>query len=179
MPLYKKWETNSNDILLSLFKVSKNRKHNPNTHKKMCIHIIASVIDIAISFIVGVITLNIIKPSFNCINRDVMVNLSVIAVVGSMGVHGLDMLIQCCVKRNGDNTEDNQFNPKSVWAGIFCTFLHLVKLIVICAVILPNLKYPQETCDNTIIFFSILFVLVTFFVIVLRAIAHIKHVRQK
>ena len=152
----------------------------PNTHKKMCIHIIASVIDIAISFIVGVITLNIIKPSFSCINRDVMVNLSVIAVVGSMGVHGLDMLIQCCVKRNGDrNGEDNQLNPKSVWAGIFFTFLHLVKLIVICAVILPNLKYPQETCDNTIIFFSILFVLVTFFVIVCRAIAHIKQVRQK
>ena len=151
----------------------------PNTHKQMCIHMIASVIDIAISFIVGVITLNIIKPSFNCINRDVMVNLSVIAVVGSMGVHGLDMLIQCCVKRNGDNTENNQFNPKSFWAGIFFTFLHLIKLLVICAVILPNLKYPQETCDNTIIFFSILFVLVAVFVVVFRVIGHIKHVRQK
>ena len=144
--------------------------------------IMTSVIDMAVLLINGVIGVNIRAPSFNCVNKDVMDNLSLIVLVCVFGLHILEMIIQCCVgyhRTNAYTTDDDHFNPKSFWAGIFCTFLHLVKLIVICAVILPNLKYPQETCDNTIIFFSILFVLVTFFVIVLRAIAHIKQVRQK
>ena len=158
-----------------------------NTHKKMCVQnayfyfIMTSVIDIATSIMVAVVGVNILTPNFNCINKDVVNNLNLIVLVCVFGVHVLEVIIQCCIQGGlgRDTPEDNQFNPKSFWAGIFCTFLHLVKLIVICAVILPNLKYPQETCDNTIIFFSILFVLVTLFVIVCRAIAHIKQVRQK
>ena len=141
--------------------------------------IMTSVIDIATSLMVVVIAANILTPSYNCINKDVMSNLNWIVLACVIGVVGLEMIIQCCVQRNGDNTDDNQFNPKSFWSGIFFTFLHFIKLLVLCAIILPNLKYPQETCDNTIIFFAILFVLVTLFVIVFRAIGHIKHVRQK
>ena len=141
--------------------------------------IMTSVIDIATSLMVVVISANILTPSYNCINKDVMSNLNWIVLACVIGVVGLEMIIQCCVQRNGDNTDDNQFNSRSFWSGIFFTFLHLIKLLVLCAIILPNLKYPKETCDNTIIFFSILFVLVTVFVIVFRAIGHIKHVRQK
>ena len=142
--------------------------------------IIPSVIDMAVLLIVGVIGVNILTPSFNCVNKDVMHNLNVMVLVCVFGVHCLEMIIQCCLgyqRTNAYTTDDDQFNPKSFWAGIFFTFLHLIKLIVICAVILPNLKYIQETCDNTIIFFSILFVLVAFFVVVFRVIGHIKHVR--
>ena len=141
--------------------------------------IMTSVIDIATSLMVVVISANILTPNYNCINKDVMSNLNWIVLACVIGVVGLEMIIQCCVQRNGDNTDDNQFNSRSFWSGIFFTFLHLIKLLVLCAIILPNLKYPKETCDNTIIFFSILFVLVTIFVIVFRAIGHIKHVRQK
>ena len=141
--------------------------------------IMTSVIDIATSLMVVVISANILTPSYNCINKDVMSNLNWIVLACVIGIVGLDMIIQCCVQKNGDNTDDNQFNSRSFWSGIFFTFLHLIKLLVLCAIILPNLKYPKETCDNTIIFFSILFVLVTVFVIVFRAIEHIKHVRQK
>ena len=142
--------------------------------------IMTSVIDIATSLMVAIGGVNILTPSFNCINKDVMHNLNWIVVVCLLGLVGLEMIIRCCVQvMFAGDTQDNQFNPKSFWSGIFVTFLHFIKLLVLCAIILPNLKYPQETCDNTIIFFSILFVLVTFFVIVFRAIGHIKHVQQK
>ena len=158
-----------------------------NTHKKMCVQnayfyfIMTSVIDIATSIMVAVVGVNILTPKFNCINKDVVNNLNLIVLVCVFGVHVLEVIIQCCIQGGlgRDTPEDNQFNPKSFWSGIFFTVLHFIKLLVLCAIILPNLKYPQETCDNTIIFFSILFVLVTFFVIVIRAIAHIKQVRQK
>ena len=158
-----------------------------NTHKKMCVQnayfyfIMTSVIDMAVLLIVGVIGVNILTPSFNCINKDVVNNLNLIVLVCVFGVHGLEVILQCCIQGGlaTATPEDDQFNPKSFWSGIFFTVLHFIKLLVLCAIILPNLKYPQETCDNTIIFFSILFVLVTFFVIVCRAIAQIKQVRQK
>ena len=155
-----------------------------NTHKKMCIQnspcyfIVASVIDMAVWLIVGAIGVNILTPSFNCVNKDVVVHLNVMVLVCVFGLHILEMIIQCCVgyhRTNAYTTDDDQFNPKSFWSGIFFTFLHLIKLLVICIVILPNLKYPQETCDNTIIFFSILLMLVAIFVVVSRVIGHIKH----
>ena len=141
--------------------------------------IMTSVIDIATSLMVVVISANILTPSYNCINKDVMSNLNWIVLACVIGVVGLEMIIQCCVQRilARDTPEDDQFNPKSFWSGIFFTVLHLIKLLVLCAMILPNLKYPQETCDNTIIFFSIIFVLVTIFVVVFRVVGHIKHVQ--
>ena len=156
-----------------------------NTHKKMCVQnayfyfIMTSVIDIATSIMVAVVGVNILTPSFNCINKDVVNNLNLIVLVCVFGVHGLEVILQCCIQGGlaTATPEDDQFNHKSFWSGIFFTVLHFIKLLVLCAIILPNLKYPQETCDNTIIFFSILFVLVTIFVVVFRVVGHIKHVQ--
>ena len=148
----------------------------------MCIQstyyfVIASVIDIVMFFIYGVICWNILPHDEHCFQLDVITTLAGIVLVSLLGLHLLEMIMKSCFRNTEELQGDNQFNPGSFYCGIFFTLLHLIKFILVCALILPNLKDSQEACGNIIIAFSAFYVAVAVFVVVMRVIGHIKQIK--
>ena len=146
-----------------------------STQRTMCIQtpsyyrVIAAVIDIAMFFIYGGICFKILPPGDNCSHSDVIHTLAMIALVYFFGVHLLELIIQCWI----NNTQDP--DPKSFYAGIVFTFLHMIKFVLVCALILPNLNDAQQACGVIITVFSAFYVVAAFSVVVLRVTGLIRH----
>ena len=131
--------------------------------------VIASVIDIVMFFIYWGISPEILPHDARCTHSDVISFFSWIALVYVFGVHLPESIIQCYLNKTQDP------DPKKFYAGIFFTFLHLIKFVLVCALILPNHKDAQQACGDGIIVFSAFYVVAAFFVLVVRVIGHIRH----
>ena len=92
-------------------------------------------------------------------------------------VHVLDILLQWWVKLTKDQQfTDNEFNSKSLWAGILFTFIHVTKLCVAFGLLIPNLEEwrDAEGCRDMDIFCYI-FLVFSFAVISFRDNLHYAH----
>ena len=131
--------------------------------------VIAAVIDIAMFLIYGAFSVNVFSHDDHCTQSDVIDTFATLALVYVFGVHLLESILHCWI----NNTQDP--DPKQFYAGILFTSLHLIKFVLVCALILPNLKDAQQACGDNIIVFSAFYVVVAFFVLVVRVIGHIRH----
>ena len=131
--------------------------------------VIASVIDIVMFFIHWGISPEIFPHEDRCTHSDVIAIFSWIALVYVFGVHLPELILQCWI----NNTQDPE--TKKFYAGILFTTLHLIKFVLVCALILPNLKDAQQACGDGITVFSAFYVVAAFFVVVVRVLGHIRH----
>ena len=131
--------------------------------------VIASIIDIVMFFIYGGIAFKGVSHDDHCSQSVVLSTFSAIVLASLFGAQLLEAITQCCI----NNTQDA--DTKSFYAGIVFTFLHMIKFVLVCALILPNLKDAQQACGDNIIVFSAFYVVVAFFVLVVRVIGHIRH----
>ena len=131
--------------------------------------VIASVIDIIMFFIYGGVAFKGVSLDDDCTHSDVINIFATIVLVYLFGVHVLEWITQCCI----NNTQDA--DTKSFYAGIVFTFLHMIKFVLVCALILPYLKDAQQACGVIITVFSAFYVVAAFSVVVLRVTGLIRH----
>ena len=131
--------------------------------------VIAAVIDIVMFFFYGIITFKVLPPDDRCTHSDVIDTLATIALVYVFGVHLLESILHCWI----NNTQDPE--TKKFYAGILFTSLHLIKFVLVCALVLPNLKDAQQSCGVGITVFGAFYVVAAFFVVVVRVLGHIRH----
>ena len=91
------------------------------------------------------------------------------ALVYVFGVYLLELILQCWI----NNTQDP--DPKKFYAGILFTSLHLIKFVLVCALVLPNLKDAQQACGDGIIVLGAFYFVATLCVVVVRVIGLIRH----
>ena len=146
-----------------------------STQRTMCIQtpsyylVIASIIDIVMFFIYGGIAFKGVSHDDHCSQSVVISTFAAIVLVSLFGAQLLEAITQCCI----NNTPDA--DAKSFYAGIFFTSLHLIKFVLVCAIILPNLKDASQACGVIITVFSAFYVVAAFSVVVLRVTGHIRH----
>ena len=131
--------------------------------------VIAAVIDIVMFFFYGIIRFKVLPLDDDCDQSGVLSILSTMALVYVFGVYLLELILQCWI----NNTQDP--DPKKFYAGILFTSLHLIKFVLVCALVLPNLKDSQHACGDGIIVFSAFFFVSALCVVVVRVIGLIRH----
>ena len=131
--------------------------------------VIASVIDIAMFLIYGAFSVNVFSHDDHCTQSDVIDTFATLALVYVFGVHLLESILHCWI----NNTQDPE--TKKFYVGILFTSLHLIKFVLVCALVLPNLKDAQQACGVIITVFSAFYVVAAFSVVVLRVTGHIRH----
>ena len=131
--------------------------------------VIAAVIDIAMFLIYGAFSVNVFSHDDHCTQSDVIDTFATLALVYVFGVHLLESILHCWI----NNTQDPE--TKKFYVGILFTSLHLIKFVLVCALVLPNLKDAQQACGVIITVFSAFYVVAAFSVVVLRVTGHIRH----
>ena len=146
----------------------------------MCVPCLPTILDWTMS----IITINVCayEPD-GCVNQGVTEGLRVIAIL-TIVVHVLEITIQCFVK-DGEafNYNPPTFNPKSFWTAVSFTIIHLIKFIVVCAAIIPNVKPSVvddelnnlHNCSNDVTFFGPVYAFITFMLILYRTGLHYCH----
>ena len=117
------------------------------------------------------------KENDDCVTVEALYFFNIIGKI-KFGVHILEILLQCYVKETRQLKIDDPFNPRSFWAGILFTVLHVIKQFFTFLVMVSHIPSPSDTnkgCVHNIDVFGVMFVISGVVVILLRIYFHYRH----